>query len=296
MFNKKLWDGYMEMTKPSIMFLVLVTTVLGFYFASALDPQERGMSIARYVLLFWTLVGSAATCSGAAVLNQYLERDADALMNRTKRRPLPTGLITPAQALGFGILLVLGGLAILCWKVNLLTAFLSLLTCFLYVLVYTPMKKISWLNTTIGAVPGAIPPLGGWAAATNHLDPGAWVLFLIMFAWQHPHFYAIAWIYKEDYKRAGFKMLPVVYPDGKFTLSQIMSFTFALIAFSVMPSMMGMSGNIYFWGALVLGAGFYYSTYLFQKEQSLLNARKVLAASVIYLPLLLVLIVIDVIF
>jgi heme o synthase len=285
--DKRMIDGYIEMTKPSIMFLVLVTTVLGFYFA------EGG--IHHPLLLLWTLLGSALTCGGAAVLNQYLERDADALMNRTKRRPLPTGLITPADALGFGIVLVLTGLAVLCLKVNLLTAFLSLLTCFLYVLVYTPMKKMSWLNTTIGAIPGAIPPMGGWAAATNGLDMGAWVLFLIMFAWQHPHFYAIAWIFKDDYKKAGFKMLPVVYPDGKFTIAQIMAFSFALIGFSVMPTMIGMSGKIYFWGALVLGAGLLYFAHLFQKEQSTLNARKVLGASVVYLPLLLLLIVVDVI-
>lgn len=279
-------NSYFEMTKPRIMALVLITTVLGFYFAQR--------SFAQPWLLFWTLLGTALTCGGAAVLNQYLERDADALMNRTKARPLPAGTITPAQALSFGISLVLIGLAILCWKVNLLTAFLSLLTCFLYVLVYTPMKRISWLNTTIGAIPGAIPPMGGWAAATNELDFGAWVLFLILFAWQHPHFYAIAWIYKDDYKRAGFKMLPVVYPQGALTFAQIMAFTFALIAFSIMPSMIHMSGLIYFWGALALGLGFLYFSWQFQISQSILNARKVLGASVVYLPLLLVLLIIDV--
>ncbi|MBI4309866.1 MAG: protoheme IX farnesyltransferase [Candidatus Omnitrophica bacterium] len=276
------------MTKPSIMALVLVTTVLGFYCAQG--------NLHRPWLLLWTLIGSALSCAGASVLNQYLERDEDALMNRTRRRPIPSGTVSPAQALSFGITLVLAGLAVLGWQVNLLTAFLSLLTCFLYVLVYTPMKKMSWLNTTIGAIPGAIPPMGGWAAAANGLDFGAWVLFLILFAWQHPHFYAIAWMFKEDYKKAGFKMLPVVYPDGTMTLAQIMAFSFALIGFSIMPSMIGMSGKIYFWGALLLGAVPLYCARAFQYEQSVLNARKVLLASVIYLPLLLGLMVIDGIF
>ncbi len=286
--NRKLINAYIEMTKPSIMMLVLVTTALGFYFA------EGG--IHHPLLLLWTLIGSALTCGGAAVLNQYIERDVDPLMKRTQKRPIPMGIITPAQALGFGITLILIGLCVLCWEVNLLTAFLSLLTCFLYVLVYTPMKRLSWLNTTIGSIPGAIPPMGGWAAATNHIDPGAWVLFFIMFTWQHPHFYAIAWLFKDDYKRAGFKMLPVVYPQPQFTVAQIMAFTFALIGFSIMPSMIGMSGKIYFWGALLLGAGLLYVSFLFQRSQSMLNARKVLGASIIYLPLLLVLIIIDGIF
>ncbi len=276
------------MTKPNIVVMVLVTTALGFYFA------DHG--IQDPLLLLWTLVGSALSCGGASVLNQYLERDADALMQRTKRRPIPMGVISPAQALGFGISLILAGLLVFCWKVNLLTAFLSLLTCFLYILVYTPMKRLTWLNTTMGAIPGAIPPLGGWAAAVNHLDPGGWILFLIMFTWQHPHFYAIAWLLKEDYKKAGFKMLPVVYPDAKFTFSQITAFSFLLIAFSLMPSLMGMSGKIYFWGALILGMGILYTAFLFQRSQSNVDARKILRASIAYLPLLLVLIIVDGIF
>ena len=273
------------MTKPGIMMMVLVTTALAFYFA------DHG--IHRPLLLMWTLLGSALTCGGASVLNQYLERDADAIMHRTQDRPIPTGLISPENAMSFGLSLILIGLTVFCCKVNLLTAFLSLLTCFLYIVVYTPMKKLTWLNTTFGAIPGAIPPLGGWAAATNHLDPGAWILFLIMFTWQHPHFYAIAWLLKEDYKKAGFKMLPCVYPEAKYTFSQITAFSILLIAFSLMPSMIGMSGKIYFWGALGLGAGVLYTAFLFQKNQSNLDARKVLAASIMYLPLLLVLIIVD---
>ena len=280
--------SYWNMTKPGIVMMVLVTTALGYYFG--------GNGFHAPWTLLCTLLGSALTCGGATALNQYLERDADALMQRTRRRAIPTGVISPENALEFGISLILAGLLVLCWKVNLLTGFLSLLTCFLYVLVYTPMKRLTWLSTTIGAIPGAIPPLGGWAAATNHLGPGGWILFLIMFTWQHPHFYAIAWIYKEDYKKAGFKMLPVVHPDGKFTISQITAFSFLLVAFSLMPSIVGMSGRIYFWGALALGAGILYTAFLFQKSQSVVDARKILGASIAYLPLLLILIIVDGIF
>ena len=286
MMNRlNLFKSYWGMTKPGILIMVLVTTAVGFYFA------DHG--IHRPILLLWTLLGSALTCGGASVLNQYLERDVDALMNRTHKRPIPMGIISPEEAMSFGISLILIGLLVFCWKVNLLTAFLSLLTCFLYIVVYTPMKRLSWLNTTFGAIPGAIPPLGGWAAATNHLDPGGWVLFLIMFTWQHPHFYAIAWLLKEDYKKAGFKMLPCVYPDAKFTFSQITAFSFLLIAFSLMPTLMGMSGRIYFWGALVLGIGVLYTAFLFQRSQSNVDARKILGASIMYLPLLLILIIVD---
>ena len=276
------------MTKPGIVMMVLVTTAVGFYFA------DHG--IQNPVLLLWTLLASALSCGGASVLNQYLERDVDALMQRTQKRPIPMGVISPEEAMGFGLSLITIGLFIFCWKVNLLTAFLSLLTCFLYIVVYTPMKRLTWLNTTFGAIPGAIPPLGGWAAATNHLDPGAWILFLIMFTWQHPHFYAIAWLLKEDYRKAGFKMLPCVYPEARYTFSQITAFSFLLIAFSLMPSLIGMSGKIYFWGALLLGAGVLYTAFLFQRSQSNIDARKILGASIIYLPLLLVLIIVDGIF
>ncbi|MDE2223554.1 MAG: heme o synthase [Candidatus Omnitrophica bacterium] len=280
-----LYKAYLSLTKPGIMIMVLVTTALGFYFA------DRG--IPDPALLMWTLLGSALTCGGASALNQYMERDVDALMKRTKNRPIPRGVILPENAFSFGITLILTGLLVFCCKVNLLTAFLSLLTCFLYVLIYTPMKRLTWLNTSFGAIPGAIPPLGGWAAAANHLDPGAWALFLIMFTWQHPHFYSIAWLLKDDYKKAGFKMLPVVHPDAKFTLAQITAFSFLLTGFSLMPSMMGMSGHIYFWGALALGLVVLYTAFLFQNSQSNADARKILGASIMYLPMLLILILAD---
>jgi protoheme IX farnesyltransferase len=283
--NKKLIKGYIELTKPSIGNLILISTGLGFYFG---DP-----GLNRPWVLLFTLMGAGLTCAGSGALNHYLERDSDALMNRTKNRPIPTGLISPTNALIFGISLILIGLIILCLKVNLLTAFLSLLTAFLYIVVYTPMKKLSWLNTTIGAIPGALPTVGGWAAARGELGIEAWILFFILFAWQHPHFYAIAWMYREDYKKGGYKMLSVVYPDSWFTVAQIMAFTFAMIGFSILPSMIGMSGKIYFWGALVLGVGFLWYAFKFQRTPSIPNARKILLASVAYLPLLLLFIIVD---
>ena len=285
--NKKLFDAYIELTKPSINALILVTTALGFFLADGFHHPGK-MLIA--------LLGAALTCAGSGVLNHYLERDVDALMERTRRRPIPTGLIKPEEALSFGICLILIGLSILCVGVNLLTAFLSLLTSFLYVIVYTPMKRLSWLNTTIGAIPGAIPAMGGWAAARGELGIEAWILFLILFTWQHPHFYSIAWIFKEDYKKAGFQMLPVVYPDSRFTIAQIMLFSFALIGFSIMPSLIGMTGKYYFWGALLLGGLLVWYAWQFQKDPSKLNARKILLSTVAYLPLLFILILVDNIF
>ncbi len=283
--NKEIMNAYIELCKPRILTLVLVTTALGYFLG--------GEGFSHPYRLLMTLLGAGIVCGGAAALNHYLERDADAKMARTKNRPLPRGLITPNNAMLFGIILVLAGVLILCTQVNLLTAFLSLLTAFLYILVYTPMKKISWLNTTIGAIPGAIPPMGGWTAASGELELGAWVLFLIMFIWQHPHFYAIAWIFKDDYRQAGFKMLPVVEPEGKWTFLQTVLYSLILIPVSLLPSYIGMSGRLYFWGALICGVALLYCSHNFQKIKSTHVARQLLKASVIYLPVLLFLIIID---
>src|SRR3990167_1983382 len=232
MFKKSpMIAAYIDLTKPRILTLVLVTTTLGFFLG--------GRGIHSFIELFFLLLGVALVCAGSAVLNHYLERDIDAKMLRTRNRPLPMGVIQPADALIFGIVLILAGVFTLWWKTNLLTAFLSLLSAFLYVLVYTPMKRISWLNTTIGAIPGALPPVGGWAAASGNLESGAWALFLIMFIWQHPHFYAIAWMFRDDYRRGGFKMLPVVDPSGQKTFLQIILFALILIPVSGLPSVIG---------------------------------------------------------
>lgn len=276
---------YIELAKPRIVTMVLVTAAIGF----VLGAQGEGSML----VLCFTLIGTAMTAGGASVLNQYLERDCDLRMERTKRRPLPAGVVSPANALGYGLALVLGGVVLLVATVNLLTAFLGLLTAFLYVLVYTPMKRLSWLNTLIGAVPGAIPPLGGWAAATGRLDLGAWVLFGILFLWQHPHFYAIAWMFKEDYARGGFKMLPVIEPDGRSTFRQIVLFALVLIPVSVLPTVIGLSGWFYGTGAVALGVWMLGRCLTLAKSGTLVDARRVLRASIVYLPLLLGLILAD---
>ena len=278
-------SSYIELTKPRILSMVLVTTTIGYFLAA------RG--IRPLGTLFLTLLGVGCATGGSAALNNYLERDVDGKMVRTRDRALPAGLIQPANALAFGISLVLFGLFILVWAVNLLTSFLVLLAAFLYVLVYTPMKRLTWLNTTFGAIPGAIPPLCGWAAATGRLDAGAWVLFLILFAWQHPHFYAIAWMFKDDYRDAGFKMLPVVDPSGVSTFRQTILFAILLVGVSVLPTMIGMTGRVYCIGALTMGLALLVVGVLFTRSKSFLDARRLLKASVIYLPLLLLLIIID---
>ena len=277
--------SYWELTKPRITFSILITTFLGYYLGG------RGVSSFSHFL--WLMLGVALVCSGSSALNQYLERDVDALMERTKNRPIPSGQLSAANALGFGVFLTLIGVLVLYVRINLLTAFLGLLTAFLYVLVYTPMKRITWLNTTLGSVPGALPPVGGWAAAAGDLDIGAWVLFLIMFVWQHPHFYAIAWVCKEDYKKGGFKMLPVVEPDGQRMFRHIAFFSWLLLPVSMLPTFLGMSGKLYFLGAWVAGIFMLIATKNFDVTQKNADARNLLKASVVYLPVILLLILFD---
>jgi protoheme IX farnesyltransferase len=197
------------------------------------------------------------------------------------------------HALIFGEYLVLAGVLLLLWKVNLLAAFLALLTTFLYALVYTPLKRLTWLNTLVGAVPGALPPMGGWAAATGAIDVGAWVLFAILFIWQQPHFYSIAWMFRDDYRKGGFQMLPTEDPDGRRTFRQIIGFSALLIPVSMLPSAIGLAGPVYAAGAFVLGVAMLFSCLPLVRTGSVRDARRVLRASVLYLPLLLGLIVAD---
>ncbi len=286
--STKLLSAFWELTKPRITALVLATTSLGFFLG--------GMGIHSYILFFLTLLGTALVVSGSGTLNHYLERDVDRLMERTRHRPLPTGQIRPSAVLSYGFFLVLTGVLILLSSAGLLTAFLALLSSFLYVVIYTPMKRLTWLNTSLGAIPGALPPVGGWAAATGELDWGAWALFLILFAWQHPHFYSIAWIFREDYARGGFKMLPVVEPDGKSTCRQIIGFSILLIAASSLPTFLGLTGWVYLAGAVLLGSGLLTFGILLTRSRSNLDARRLLRASVVYLPLLIMLSVADVTF
>jgi protoheme IX farnesyltransferase len=288
-------NGYVEMAKPRIVSMVLVTTALGFFLGSGLFHRNLGESanLREWPLLLLTLFGVGSATGGAAVLNNYLERDADAKMERTRHRALPAGLVPPEHALAYGVTLVLAGVMVLARGVNLLTAFLVLLAAFLYVIVYTPLKRLTWLNTSFGAIPGAIPPLCGWAAATGRLDLGAWMLFLILFAWQHPHFYAIAWMFKDDYRNAGFKMLPVVDPSGASTFRQTVLFASLLLGISILPTMIGMTGRVYFTGALLMGLVLLAVVALFTRTKSFLAARRLLRASIVYLPLLLILIIVD---
>ncbi|MCB0339827.1 MAG: protoheme IX farnesyltransferase, partial [Bdellovibrionales bacterium] len=201
--------------------------------------------------------------------------------------------ISPTAALVFGAALILLGTLVLVWKVNLLTGFLGLLSAFLYVLVYTPLKRVSWINTLVGGIPGALPPMGGWAAASGELSLGAWVLFLILFVWQQPHFYAIAWLYREDYARGGLKMLPVVDPNGVSTLREILVYLALLIPLSLMPCVIGLAGKFYYVGAIVLGIYYLIPGIRLAQTRSMTDARRLLKASVLYLPLLLALIIFD---
>src|SRR5215470_16929923 len=262
---------YFELTKPRILAMVLVTTTLGFLLGSG----NHG----SFALLLLTLLGVGAATGGAAVLNNYLERDFDAKMARTRNRALPAGLIEPSRALTFGVGLVLTGVLLLATTVNLLSGFLVLLAAFLYVLVYTPLKRITWWNTTFGAIPGAIPPMAGWAAATGHVGAGAWALFAILFAWQHPHFFAIAWMFRDDYRAAGFKMLPVVEPSGLNTVRLTLGFSVLLIGVSLIPTVIGMAGWLYFSGTSLIGVLMLMAALSFAHDRSVGNARRVLKAS-----------------
>tara|TARA_B100000029_G_scaffold41554_1_gene38685 strand:+ start:325 stop:1206 length:882 start_codon:yes stop_codon:yes gene_type:complete len=282
---ESLFAAYFELIKPSITFLILVSTALGYYLGSGgLDD------VGKFLL---TLIGSGLVSSGAGALNHYAEQETDQLMNRTKSRPIPTGLIPEKDALIFGIGLTLGGTALLYFFINNLTATLALATALLYLFVYTPLKKMTWLNTSIGAIPGAIPPLGGWVAATGQLDPEAWILFAILFLWQHPHFYAIAFMCKNDYTQANLKMLPVLEEDGRRTNRQIIWHSLLLIPVSIMPSYIGILGMTYFWGALFLSLSYFLSGFPLVKNYSLENAKFLLKVSVIYLPGLFGMIILD---
>jgi protoheme IX farnesyltransferase len=278
-------NDYLILTKVRITALVLVTTAAGFLLASGARVD--------LALLAWTLLGTGLAASGAAALNQYLEREADSRMRRTAGRPIPAGRMTPARGLTVGIGLSVAGVAILVAFVNVLTGFLALATVLLYVGVYTPLKRMTPLNTIIGAIPGAIPPVMGWTAVTGEAGLPAWVLFAILFLWQLPHFLAIAWIFRDDYRLGGFPMLPVLDPDGEATGRQVALYCAALVPVSLIPTFLGLAGPIYFFGALLLGLAFLGAGLMMAVRRRGKEARRVLLASVTYLPLLLALLVAD---
>jgi protoheme IX farnesyltransferase len=275
----KLTDYY-ELTKPRMNFLVVITTTVGFYMAAT--PETP------WLRLIHTTIGTFLCAASAAVANQFIERGYDALMPRTINRPLPTGRINLLEALLFGAACGIVGFAYLFLFVNPLTAFLGALTVLLYVFVYTPMKRWSSLNTVVGAIPGAIPPIMGFTAAHDQISPQALSIFGILFLWQMPHFLAIAILYKDDYAKGGFKMLPVV-DDARLSLTsrQIVVYAMALVPMSLTPTLLNMAGPVYFTAAMLLGLAFLSYSISAAATRTRLDARKLFFASIIYLPLLL---------
>ena len=278
---------YLELTKPRITCFILMSTAIGFV---------CGMNAGTHwtwLTMLHTLIGTALIASGTAALNQWYERDADARMDRTMARPIPSGRVTAPHALLFGIFLSVAGFVDLWLGANLLTALLGLFTLASYLFLYTPMKQRSPHSTTLGAIPGAMPPLIGFAAASGTLNWDAWILYAILFLWQFPHFYAIAWMYRADYARAGIRMLPVVEPDGESTSRRMLWFSLALLPVSMLPKFFSMAGNFYLAGALILGAVYVYASLRSVFDCSVLRARQVLFASVLYLPFLYGLLLLD---
>ena len=247
----------------------------------------------HFLTLLHTIVGTGLIASGTAALNQWYERAADARMKRTQARPLPSGRLSARNALIFAILISIAGFAELFLAVNPLTGGLGLFTLLSYLFIYTPLKQHSPHSTTVGAIPGAMPPLIGYAAASGTLTLDAWILFAILFFWQFPHFYAIAWMYREDYERAGIRMLPVVEPDGESTARRILMYSLILIPISLVPKFLAMTGNLYLFGAAALGLLFLYAALRVSFDRTRQQARQVLLASVIYLPVLYGLMLLD---
>ena len=276
---------YAELTKPRITALILMSTLVGFYLGS---PSDLNFS-----LLLHTLLGTALVAGGTATLNQFWERAADGKMLRTKDRPLPAGRMEPWKALCFGLILSAAGILYLGAKANVLTALLATLTLTSYLFLYTPLKKRTPLCTLVGAFPGAIPPLIGWVAARGDFTLGAGILYLILFLWQFPHFLSIACLYREDYARGGIVMLPVIEPQGEATGRQIMLYCAALLPASLLPSLFGVTGWVYLSGALVLSTAFLHCGVRAARERTKVQARRLLQASVVYLPLVYGLMMLD---
>lgn len=276
---------FLELAKPRVVLMVLITAYVGFYLGSTEVPN--------YLRLLQMLFGTALAAGGTLALNQYLERDTDALMERTRRRPLPDGRVQPREALWFGIAIVLAGLGYLTLAVNFLSALVTGFITLSYLVLYTPMKPRSSLCMLVGAVPGALPPVIGWVAARGSFDITAWVLFAIMFLWQVPHTLAIARLYCADYAKAGIRFLPVIEPDGESTNRQIVSHAAALLAVSLLPTLLGAAGGVYFVVAFLLGVTFLVFAIRLVLESTLKRARHLLFASLIYLPVLLLVMALD---
>lgn len=277
--------AFFELTKPRIAFMLVLTSAAGFYLGTT----------GKFDLTLFAnaIIGITLLAFGVAALNQYVERRTDPLMERTANRPLPTGRVTPTEALVFGVLQCTAAEVYLFFLVNPLTAILGLVVIVGYVFLYTPLKTRTSASTAIGAIPGALPPLMGWTAAANDITLAAWALFVMQFLWQFPHFLAIAWMYREQYAKAGILMLPVVEPEGRITARQIVLFTLMLVPVSLAPFFLGISGLIFLAGASVLGLWFLRASIQAARSKSNEQAKKLLLVSVIYLPILFLLMVVD---
>ncbi len=275
----------LELTKPRVNALVLVTTGVGYYLGSAGRPL--------LLPLVWTLAGTGLAAAGTLALNQYMERDVDARMERTRHRPLPEGRVRPGQAFALGFGLLVTGLAVLAGWTNPLAALVTAGIAVTYLLLYTPLKPVTSLCSIVGAVPGALPPVVGWAAARGTLGIEPCILFAIMFLWQIPHSLAIGRMYRDDYARGGIRVLPVVDRDGWSTGTQVVSNCLALVPVALLPTLVGLAGSLYFLVALVLGVGFLWSAIGLARTGSAADARRLLLASLVYLPVLLAVMALD---
>jgi heme o synthase len=278
-------SDYYELTKPRIAMLVMFTSATGFIMASP--------GALNWGRLLHTLIGTALTAGGAGALNMLLEREADGRMRRTMSRPLPAGRIQPVQALRLGVSLGVAGVFYLSATINLLAGLLAALTLITYIVLYTPLKSRTSFSTLIGAVPGALPAVGGWAAARGEASFQAWTLFAIVFLWQMPHFFALAWMYREDYRRGGFTLLPRGDRDGADTAKQVLTFSLALLPVSLAPALVGLSGPVYFFGALICGVAFVAYAYRFSLAMTNSEARRFFRISVWYLPAVLALLILS---
>ncbi len=283
--ERSLSGAFCELIKVRLTALVMATTLVGFYLGGA-EPLP-------IPLMLQAMLGTFLLAAGAAALNQLMEIQYDAKMNRTESRPLPSGRLLPEIALFFGGACSAAGMILLALRVNLLTSLLGAITLGSYLFIYTPLKRRTTLNTQVGAIPGALPPLMGWTAVTGEIGIGGWSLFAILFVWQLPHFLAIGWIHREDYARAGFKMLPVIDPDGSRTGRSAVGYTLALLPISLFPFLLGVSGRIYAVGALIMGFVFLFYAIRFSRGLTRGDARGLFFISIIYLPLLLGLMALD---
>ena len=269
---------FISLTKPRLNSLVLITSAAAYFLANGHQLP--------WLQLVHTLIGTALVAGGASALNQHWERDTDRLMRRTRRRPLPDARLQPGEALWFGVVLSVIGIAQLALFVNFLTAVIAALTLASYVFLYTPLKLRTSLSTIVGAIPGALPAVIGWTAATNSLSAGGWVLFGIVFLWQMPHFLAIAWMFRDDYAGAGIPLLPVIQPDGRTTGHQTVLYTAGLIPVSLLPMAVGLASAYYLVGAITLGAILMVLSLEFASSKSMAAARRLFYATILYLPLL----------